>query len=285
MNLFYKFLYFLQGEMVEPKAFGWFHLLWILFVIVVLFLLYKNRDKYSERQLKMVLGTYGIVALILEVLKQLIWSFNFDPVTNLVTWDYQWYAAPFQLCTTPIYVSLICLFLKDGKLRNALLSYMSFVTILGSITTIILPDSCLVSDILVNIHTMYLHMGSFVVSVYLLMSGVVKINLKNIRDAFFVFLTFVLIALALNLGIYHSGILNGETFDMFYISPYFISTLPIFDVIQESLPYPFFFMFYLAILLIGALVIYFISCGISYLYHRNFLKFNNKNIVRENLTN
>ena len=258
MNLFEKFLYFLQGEMVEPKAFGWFHLFWIGLVIVFLVILYKRKE-HHEKELKLVLGTYGIVALALEVLKQLIWSFSFDPVTNLVTWNYEWYAAPFQLCTTPIYVSLICLFLKDGKLRNALLSYMSFVTILGSISTIILPDSCLVSDILVNIHTMYLHMGSFVVSVYLLMSGVVKIKLDNLKDAFFVFLGFVVFAQILNIGIYNLGILNGETFDMFYISPYFTSTLPIFDIIQENFPYPLFLMFYLGVILLGSGVIYLIS--------------------------
>jgi len=272
MNLFEKFLYFLQGEMVEPTAFGWFHLLWIGLVILTLFLLYKRRDRYCEKQLKLVLGAYGIIALILEILKQLIWSFHFDPITSLVTWDYQWYAAPFQLCTTPIYVSLICLFLKDGRLRSSLLSYLSFVTILGSITTIILPDSCLVSDILVNIHTMYLHMGSFVVSVYLLMSGVVKIKLENIKYAFFVFLTFVLIALGLNLGIYHSGILNGETFDMFYISPYFISSLPVFDILQESLSYPLFLLFYLTAIFLGSLVIYFVSYFIQFLFHSSILK-------------
>ena len=105
MNLFEKLLYFLQGEMNEPTAFGWFHILWLILVVIIIFVLYKRKKYYSENQLKKVLGIYGVVALILETLKQLIWAFNYDSITNIITWDYEWYSAPFQLCTTPIYIS------------------------------------------------------------------------------------------------------------------------------------------------------------------------------------
>ena len=263
MNVFEKFLLILQAEMNEPEAFGWFHLMWLFFVLVAIIFLYKKKKKNSEKQLKLVLCVYGITALSLEILKQLIWSFNYDSVTNIVTWDYQWYAFPFQLCTTPIFISLICLFLKKGKVRDSLLSYMAFVTILGSISTIIIPDSCLVSDILVNIHTMWLHLGSFVVSVYLIMNGVVKLNKKNFFRAIYVFLVFVFIAFLMNIIVYNSGILNGETFDMFYISPYFISSLPVFDVIQESVCYVLFLLIYIVALSLGAGIIYWFSKFIS----------------------
>ena len=259
MNLFYKVLYFLQGEMEEPKPFGWNHLMWLFFVLAAIIFLYMKKKRYSEKQLKLVLGVYGITALVLEILKQLIWSFNYDTVTNIVTWDYQWYAAPFQLCTTPIFVSLICLFLKKSKVRNSLLSYMAFVTILGSISTMLIPDSCFVSDILVNIHTMWLHLGSFVVSVYLLMNGFVKIDKKSFISAIYVFLIFVLIAFFMNVGVYHSGILSDETFNMFYISPYFPSTLPVFDVIYEKVWYIIFLIIYVVALSLGAGIIYFIA--------------------------
>ena len=263
MNVFEKFLLILQMEMKEPEAFGWFHLMWLFFVLVAVIFLYKKKKKNSEKQLKLVLGIYGITAFVLELLKQLSWSFNYDSVINSVSWDYQWYAFPFQLCTTPIFISLICLFLKKGKIRNCLLSYMAFVTILGSISTMLLPDSCLVSDILVNIHTMWLHLGSFVVSVYLIMNGVVKVNKKNFINAILVFLVFVSIALIMNIDVYNSGILNDETFNMFYISPYFESTLPVFDVIYEKVPYILFLLIYIVSLSLGAGIIYFIAMLIN----------------------
>ena len=128
MNFFLKILLFLQGEMTEPKAFGWFHIMWIIFIFLFLVLL---RNKRSEKNLKVILGTYGIVALVFEILKQIAWSFNYE--NGIVTWDYQWYAFPFQLCTTPIIISIVCVFLKENKLRDILLSYIEsgLITLIG----------------------------------------------------------------------------------------------------------------------------------------------------------
>ena len=269
MSIFEKILYMLQVEMEEPKAFGWFHLMWIGLVIIVLILLYKIKNKYSQKQLKIVLGIYGIVALLLELTKQLIWSFNYGPIKNIVIWDYPWYIAPFQLCTTPIYISIICLFLKNNKLRKSLLSYMAFVTILGGITTILLPDSCLVSDIIVNIHTMWLHCGSFVVSIYLLFSGEIEINKRNLKSSFKMILIFVFLVEFVNIFVYKIGILNGEVFNMFYISPYFISTLPVFDIIQENVPFIVFLLTYVIAIFMGVGLVYYIAYLIKSKVARN----------------
>ena len=256
MNFFGKLLYALQDKMERPEPYGWFHLMCIVIVVVSLIILYTRKNKYGDKQLKIVLGVYGIIAAILELAKQLIWSFNYDATSNTVIWDYQWYAAPFQLCTTPIFASIISILLKEGKLRKALLSYMAFVTILGSFMTIIIPDSCFTEDTLVNIHTMWLHCGSFVVSIYLLMTRTVKIDKQNLKAAIKVFLVFVLIAEILNIGIYNMDILNGETFNMFYISPYYISSLPVFDVIQQKVPFILYLFLYIIAIGIGATVVW-----------------------------
>lgn len=259
MNFFERIIYFLQGEMIRPNPYGWFHLTCIFFTLLAIIILYLFRKKYNEKQLKTVLAVYGIIALVLEVIKQIIWSFNYDVGTGIVTWDYQWYAAPFQLCTTPIFISLICLFMEKNKIRDSLLSYMAFVTILGSIMTIILPDSCFVETALVNVHTMWLHCGSLVVSVYLLFTGEVEIKIKNLKNALYVFLIFVFIAEFLNISIYNSGILNGEDFNMFYISPYFITHLPVYNTVQQSAPFIIYLIFYMFSITLGATVIYFFA--------------------------
>ena len=49
--------------------------------------------------------------------------------------------------------------------------------------TMILPDSCLTNYTLVNVHTMWLHCGSFVVSIYLVMCNEVELNVKNLATA------------------------------------------------------------------------------------------------------
>lgn len=261
MNFFERVIYFLQGEINRPSPFGWFHLMWIGLTLLSIFILYKTRNKYNEKQLKIVLSIYGIIAFILELTKQIIWSFEYDLSTGISTWDYQWYAAPFQLCTTPIFITIICLFMKKTKLRTSLLSYLSFITILGGIMTILLPDSCFVETALVNIHTMWLHCGSLVVSVYLLITKEVELKFENFKNAIIVFLVFVFLAELLNIGIYNSGLLNGEEFNMFYISPYFTTHLPVYNTVQQIVPFPIYLLFYIISILLGGGLIY----GISYL--------------------
>ncbi|MBE6150020.1 MAG: hypothetical protein E7170_04795 [Firmicutes bacterium] len=265
MNLFEKILYLLQKEMTEPEAFGWFHILWIIITIVSIIFLYKIRNRYNEKQLKLVLGTYGFIALVLEILKQIIWSFNYE--NGVVIWDYQWYAFPFQLCTTPIFVSIICVFLKKNKIRDALLSYLAFTTILGGLMTILIPDSCLVETILVNIHTMWLHCGSFVISIYLIFNEV-KLNIKSLISSFITFIIFVFIAQILNIIIYNIGILNDEVFNMFYISPYFISELPIFNTIQQNVPFILYLLIYIVVICLGSTMIYLVSKTIKNIIYK-----------------
>ena len=262
MNSWEQIIYFLQGEMVRPEIYGWFHLLWIISSIIVLILLLCF-GKNKEKKLKIILFVYGFGALILEILKQIIWSFDYDMVNNIVSWDYNWYAFPFQLCTTPIFASIICLFVKKGKAREMILSYMAYITILGSLATYLYPESCFVKTILVNIHTMYLHCGSLVVSLYLLLSGEVEVKFKNVVNGYIIFLFFAFLAEIMNIVMYQSGILGSESFNMFYISPYFISSLPLFDIIQKNTPFIIFLLIYLLSILLGALVIYGVSKFIS----------------------
>ena len=70
MDGFERIIYFLQGEMTEPKQFGWYHIMWLMLVILGIVILYERKKYYSEKQLKIVLGIYGVVALTFEILKQ-----------------------------------------------------------------------------------------------------------------------------------------------------------------------------------------------------------------------
>ena len=260
MNLFEKIVFALKAEMVEPEPFGWFHLSCLAIMVACIVFLYTKKKDFGEHQMKTVVGTYGFIALALEVLKQIVWSFNYDSALNLVTWDYQWYAAPFQFCTMPIYASLLIFFMKDCKIRRALMSFLAFTTILGSMAVIVMPESCFVGTILVNVHTTWLHYGSFVVSIYLMMSGMVEFNPKSLQHATLVFGVCLMAAMVLNIGVYHSGVLgDNEVFNMFHISPYFISILPVFSTLQQNAPYVIYLMCYIAAVSLGTTIIWFIA--------------------------
>lgn len=261
MNLFERIINALQFEISRPSSYGVFHIGCILISFLILLYLIKRKEKNHEKSLKKILIIYGFGSLILEVLKQIIWSFNYE--NGVVTWDYQWYAFPFQLCTTPIFISIICVFLNKTKLRDKLLSYMAFFTILGGIATAFYPETCFVRTLLVDIHTMYLHFGSLIVSIYLL-NKEININFKSLINGYKIFIVFVVIAQILNITIYKSGILLDETFNMFYISPYFESSLPIYNIIQANTPYLVFLLFYLVTIFIGGLIVF----GISKIFNK-----------------
>lgn len=280
LNPFEQLLLFLQTEMVEPQAWGRFHFLTLGLMCCAIAVLYTRRKQHCETQLKFVLGAYSMFALTTEVLKQLSWSFNYDAATQAVLWEYEWYSFPYQLCSTPMYVCLACFLMKKCKLRDSLLSYIAYITILGSIATIVMPDNCFVKDILVNIHTTHLHYGSFVVSVYLLMSGEVKLAHKSLLRGIMVFAIMVISALTLNELVYWSGILEGETFNMFYISRHFISELPVFCDIQKAVPYPVFVLTYVIALSLGGFIVYEVARGIQHLHEKYEVRYKHKLPVR-----
>ena len=266
-----KILSVLETEQQRPKPYGIYHLVWLILTILVVVILFFRRKKNDEKQLKSVLGIYAIPAFILEALKQLIWSVEYDSLTSDFVWSYQWYVFPFQLCTMPIYVCLICMFLKKCNLRDSLLSFVVYTTILGSIASAIIPNQLFVSDVLINIHAMWLHLGSLVVSIYLLFSEEVKTNIKSLLKGLAVFLIVVIIANILNVIVYNSGALNGQTFNMLYISPYFESTLPVFDTIYNKVPYVMFLAIYVLTLSLGSYIIYCLAKVIN-IIHKNSKK-------------
>ncbi len=254
-----RFLLFLQTELNEPAMYGVWHLSWLAAAAIVSAALYRAGKSRSEKQLKTVLLVFGLVALTTETLKQVSWSYCVDAETGIAGWDYQWYAFPFQLCSTPIYASLLCAFLKKGRLRDSVMAYMAFITMLGSVSTMAMPEGCLTGNVFVNIHTSWLHFGSFVVSLYLLTSGHVKGERAFLMGAYQVFLVCVALAMGMNLAAYHAGFLGEESFNMFYISPYFECELPVFVDIQQRAPYAVFLLSYLVAIALGACIV----CGIT----------------------
>ena len=68
------------------------------------------------------------------------------------------------------------------------------------------------------------------------------------------FLIFLVIAEILNITVYNMNVLNGEEFNMFYISPYFISTLPVFNVLQEKLPFMIYLLLYIIAICLGGVL-------------------------------
>ena len=116
MDLFERFLYFLQGEMETPKTLGWFHILWIVLTIAAILYCCIYRRNDSEKRVRQVVFWTSLVVILLEVYKQVNYTFGYS--SDVVTTDYQWYAFPFQFCSMPMYVGLLMGLSKKGRFHH-----------------------------------------------------------------------------------------------------------------------------------------------------------------------
>ena len=74
--------------------------------------------------------------------------------------------------------------------------------------------------------------------IVLLRTGYVLASAKTVLEAYPVFLVLVLAAGGMNELAHLSGLLERETFNMFFISPYCAPSLPVYSLIQPLVPYP-----------------------------------------------
>lgn len=272
MNAFEKVLYFLEGEMERPTNYGWFHLLFVGIVIlstILLCLKFKDCDDKVFRRIALICW---VVIVVLEIYKQVIYTFEYDGA--VVAWDYQWYAFPYQFCSTPLFVLPFVAFLKDGKFRDAFVAYMAFFSLFGGIAVFFYPNDVFISTIGINIQTMIHHGSQIVLGIFFIVHSRRKINFKFHLKSVPVFASLVAIAIIMNECGFSILTSKGmdDTFNMFYISRHFECTLPILSGIYEAVPYLVFSLIYILGFAVISLIIFALSKLIVSLVERKKVK-------------
>jgi uncharacterized membrane protein YwaF len=236
MNFFETVLNFLNAQMATPKPYGWFHLLFFGIMIALAIFIVAKYKNGEDKQTRKILLIFAIVMLILEVYKQLNFTYSNG-------WDYQWYAFPFQFCSVPMYIFLMTALIKTGKVQDALFAFLATYALFAGLAVMLYPNTVFIGTIGINIQTMVHHGLIFVAGVYLIASGRVKLKHKTMLKAASVFFIVVTIAFIMNEV---SHILNiGETFNMFFISRYEDNHLPILSQVFQTAPYPVFLAAYI----------------------------------------
>lgn len=121
------------------------------------------------------------------------------------------------------------------------------------------PATVFVKTIGINIQTMICHGTMISVGIYLLGSGYVVSKPKTILKAVPVFAVLVSIAMVLNEIAHLSGLLERETFNMFFISPYCEPSLPVYSLVQAVVPFPWCAVIYIVAFSLAAFVVLLIS--------------------------
>ena len=239
VSKFEEILAILDKSMERPTLYGWYHLLCLGIVILLSLFFVAVGKKMTVKSVYGVLKFAAITLLLFEVYKQLNYSYD----VSEDAWGYQWYAFPFQFCSTPMYVMLLAGCLKDGKLRNCLCSFLATYGLFAGVAVMLYPGDVFISTIGINIQTMVHHGAMVIIGVMMYSSRSAKLSHSTIFKGLPIFVCLVGIAIGMNV-LYHQYGPADQTFNMFYISPYHPCTLPVLSMIYPLVPYPVFFCIY-----------------------------------------
>jgi len=247
----------LDIEMTQPTLYGWFHILSLVLTVAATVLLCRFGKKWSPR--KVVLVT-AILVSVLEIYKQINYSFSYE---GGITFDYQWYAFPFQFCSTPMYVGLLAGLLKKGKLQNACYAYLATYAVFAGVCVMLYPATVFIRTVGINIQTVVCHGSMIVIGVWLLYTGHVQVGHKTILRAIPVFAVCVGLAVTMNEIAHTTGLLERETFDMFFISPYGTPSLPVYSLVQGVVPFPWCLVIYILAFSLAAYLMLLAALGVK----------------------
>lgn len=265
MEIWTRILQILDTQMTTPGLYGWFHLLWLGIVVaasLALGLRGHNRSFDNVRKIVLILS---VVTIVLEVYKQINYTFGDGSAAPA----YQWYAFPWQFCSTPMYIGLVAGLTKKGKLHDALCAYLATFGMFAGMAVMLYPGDVFIGTVGINIQTMVCHGGMVVMGALLLASGHVKAELRTILKALPVFVTVVLAAVVMNEAAYRTGLLENHTFNMFFVSPYCDPSLPVYSLVQGVLPFPWSLVVYILGFTAAATAVLAAAMGIGKLVSRS----------------
>ena len=197
-------------EMTPPPAYGTFHLSFSLIGIAACFLLAYMLRSLSERGHKAVLFCSGAFLIITEVYKQLFYYFYMNDN------EYAYNIFPFQLCSVPMYLCIIAVFLKPGPVRNGIYGFMTTYNLLGGLMAFIEPSGITHKYWTLTLHAYIWHMMLIFIGVYLIMSGNFAKTKKDFLHAAATFLVLCAVAFCINLIFWD---VSGGKINMFFVGP------------------------------------------------------------------
>lgn len=240
--------------------YGWFFWAWMGVMILECLFLLPKAQKHSRKTRDRIVLVYGILMFVAEIYKQAFFAVK--------TGEYQWHLFPWQFCSVPMYVAAFAPLLKDGSVKDALYKFLSFFGLIAGIMTLILPEGLYWDHVTITCHSFFWHTSIVVIGLYLIAANQYTQRTENfIREllpAAFVFTISLFIALSLNViwwYLFSGRLKEGVAFNMFYISPFFTSSLPVFRDIQPVVIYPVFLFLYIFSFCIGAAILWFLVYG------------------------
>ena len=231
MDYFRRILEIMDIQMAVPRPYGWFHLLCLAVTAALTVLAVRWGRHHDQTGIRRVVLWTAVAVILLEIYKQINYTFGDGNAAAA----YQWYAFPWQFCSTPMYAGLLAGLTARGRLHRALCAYLATYCVFAGAAVMLYPVTVFIGTVGINIQTMVCHGSMVVIGGYLLGSGYVKIEPRTLLRALPVFATCVALAGIMNEAAHRSGITG---FNMFFISPYVECELPVYSLVHGALPVP-----------------------------------------------
>jgi len=253
-------LRFFDTQGAVPTLYGWYHVLSLIITAAITVWLCRIGRKHDADQVRKVVFWTAVVVAVLEVYKQINYSFGYE---GGITFDYQWYAFPWQFCSTPMYVGLLAGIIKKGKVHDALCAYLATYAIFAGLAVMIYPGDIYVETVGINFQSTVCHCSMLTIGGYLYASGHVKLEHKTVLKAMAVFCVTATVAVILNEVAFAVGIVPEHNFNMFYFSPHCDPSLPVYSLVQQVVQYPWSLIIYIVGFTAAAYLMLLIAMGID----------------------
>ncbi len=237
--------------MTKPQSYGLFHILFVIIGGCVAVLLAWFLRKTNEKQNKIFLGVVGGFLILTELYKQL---FYFYVVKDC---EYSWWIFPFQLCSVPMYLCIICVFIKNQKVLSYIYNFMFTFNLFGGAISFAEPSGLNHEYLTLTLHAYIWHMTLVFVGLYLFFSRRAGQKWYDFFKGLAVFFVCCCVAQIFNVAFKDKGGVN-----MFYISPYVTSPIYFFDEFNKENGWFANMCLYLFAIVLGAGIMYYLFWGV-----------------------
>lgn len=238
------FLNWTAVPMTQPEPYGLFYWLMIGTGLPLTLALAWRIRIYPADNLRRLLAILGLILLVSEGYKQLFSYY----IVNVGHYD--WWIFPWQLCSLPMYLTILLPF-STTKQRTRIETFLMDFNLLGAIMALAVPDGLLHSYLTLTLHSFLWHFILLFIGLSLIFSKLGNTSKQGFLSTLPLFAIAVLIAQIINVILHPYGEIS-----MFYISPYLTSTQPFIHDIAQTFGIPISNLFYLTAMLCGAALLH-----------------------------
>lgn len=212
----------------------------------------NTNTRIHQQKFDRIMLISGVILLIGELYKQLM---NFYVVNDHV---YDWWIFPFQLCSLPMYLCPLLIMIHNEKRHRILCTFLLDFNMMGAVATFIDPSGIFHPYWTLTLHGILWHLMLIFIGFVIIFSHEADFTTRGFLRTLPLFAFFCLVAEVLN-GILH----RFSAANLFYISPWEMSTQLLFGDIDRILGRPIGILLYILAMAAGAWLIHNVARKIS----------------------